>query len=51
MTMGMNEEKGDNLRVYMVIIPAFSRLRQQGCRFEASVGYIVRPCLKKKKKN
>jgi hypothetical protein len=28
------------------IIPVL-RLRQEGCQLEASLGYIVRPCLKK----
>jgi hypothetical protein len=29
----------------MAIIPAFRRLRQEDCKFEASLGYTVRPCL------
>jgi hypothetical protein len=32
------------------VIPAFGRVRQEDYEFEASVGYIMRPCLKIKKK-
>lgn len=31
------------------IIPAFKKLRQEKSKFEAILGYIPRPCLKKKK--
>jgi hypothetical protein len=29
------------------VIPAFRNLRQEDCKFKASLGYIERPCLKK----
>jgi hypothetical protein len=32
--------------VQTLVIPAFRRLRQKACKFKASLGYIVRPCLK-----
>jgi hypothetical protein len=31
-------------------IPEFGRLRPEDCKFQASLGCIVRPCLKKKKR-
>jgi hypothetical protein len=36
---------------YIPIIPALRRLRQEDLKVETSLGYIVRPCLKKKKNN
>jgi hypothetical protein len=33
----------------MSIIPALGRLKQEGLEFKVSLGYIVIPCLKKKK--
>jgi hypothetical protein len=32
---------------YMHVILALERLTQEDCNFEASLGYIVRSCLKK----
>jgi hypothetical protein len=34
---------------FMPVIPALRRLRQEGFKFETSLGYIVIHCLKKKK--
>jgi hypothetical protein len=35
---------------YMSIIPTLGRLSQEHWRFEASLGYMIRPCLKSKTK-
>jgi hypothetical protein len=32
------------------VIPALERLRQEDLKFKSSLGCLVRPCLKKKKK-
>jgi hypothetical protein len=32
----------------MRIIPGLSRLRQEDCKFDISLGYKLRPCLKNK---
>jgi hypothetical protein len=36
--------------VVHTVISALGRWKQEGWEFKASVGYIARPCLKKKKK-
>jgi hypothetical protein len=36
--------------VHVPVIQALRRLRQEHCEFKASLGYIARSCLKKKKK-
>jgi hypothetical protein len=33
------------------VTPAFGRLRQEDCEFEASLDYTVKPCLKNKNNN
>jgi predicted SprT family Zn-dependent metalloprotease len=35
---------------HMPAMLEFRRLRQKNCEFKASLDYVVRPCLRKKKK-
>jgi hypothetical protein len=32
----------------MPLSPELGRLKQEGCKFESSVGCVVRPCIKRK---
>jgi hypothetical protein len=34
---------------YVPIIPVLGSLKQEDCKFEVSLGYVVRPCLKQTK--
>jgi hypothetical protein len=47
------KKKGANRWVwwYTGIISALGRLRQNDCKFKASLAYLGRPCLKKKRAN
>jgi hypothetical protein len=47
----LNKKKMDWIWWYMPEIPTFGRLRQEDHKLEASLGYIVRSCLKKKGKH
>jgi hypothetical protein len=35
---------------YIPVIPALRRLKQEECGFQASLDFIMKPCLKKIKK-
>jgi hypothetical protein len=35
-------------RVYIPVIPALRKLSQEDFKFKASLGYLLKPCLKKK---
>jgi hypothetical protein len=39
------ESQKSQIRWYMSVIPALGRLRQKHLKLEASLGYLVRPCL------
>jgi hypothetical protein len=45
---GRDKLKGKLGLVGMPVIPALRRLKQEYCKFQASLGYIAKPCLKKK---
>jgi hypothetical protein len=49
--MNLNKGKFQNWAWwYMPIIPALGMLREEDLKFQPSLGYTVRLCLKKKKK-
>jgi hypothetical protein len=35
---------------HMAVIPAFKGMRQEDGKFEANLGYVVRPCLRSQNK-
>jgi hypothetical protein len=45
-----NDKESDQVQCCTPVIPALKRLRQEGLKFKASLGYIVRTFSKKQNK-